>query len=134
MQAPGSFNGSETSSNGSSGDQIKAAAEASVEAPIYFRGSGFHGHFHGSSGSNGSFHGSSGSFQTQAASMEASTEAVEEMEAPMEAVEASRHTMKVVEVTYHRWNFAEANGSKSCSSDASMEAVSYTHLTLPTKA
>ena len=98
MQAPGSFNGSETSSNGSSGDQIKAAAEALVEAPIYFRGSGFH---------------------------EASTEAVEAVEAmnaSMEAVEASRHSLKVVEVNCNRWKFAKANGIESCSSEASMEA------------
>ena len=40
----------------------------------------------------------------------------------MEAVEASRHGLKVVEVNYNRWKFAEANRSKCCLSEASMEA------------
>ena len=58
----------------------------------------------------------------KAVSMEESTEAVEAMEASMKAAEAPRHSLAIVEVIFTQRKFSEANGSISCSSEASMEA------------
>ena len=70
----------------------------------------------------------------EAALMETSTEAVKTMGASMQALETSRHSLNVVEVIHNKCEFAEDNGSKSCSSEAIMEAsTGHSYGSLPLK-